>query len=134
MARYFDPQERSDELLLHSTVRSHDEIEPVSLAVEREVLRYYMERDPDTETLEVKLKDWDSDPANVEPQLAQALKETIAYVVSWRLQHYDEIQNVKSESLGEYSVEYAGESNPYWPEGWDERLGLWDEREVAWYV
>lgn len=145
---YFDPAILSDVNLLHSSVREHSELSNVAAQVEYDVIDHYTEEyprlkntsyksttyDPDAPIRTVvKLHGYDKDPEKAESNLKEALRRTIATVISATLKQYDNERNLQSERLGNRSYSYAGKipTKDDWPNGWDRRLSKFDNRDVV---
>jgi hypothetical protein len=110
---YFDPAKREDLHLLHASVREHDELETVAAAAERDVL--------------AKAGFDDEQVGNV----AEALRLTIADVVSHRLRYYNTDDTVTSVKRGERSKQRAvSDLDTGWPDGWAWRLRKIDDTTV----
>jgi len=144
MAYYFDLSDAADLLLLHSSVRDHDELARVSLEVETDVINQFRERNTRGAdfyqyygsslaapfvTSDSKYVIWldgykeDADDAAVDTRLKDALRRTIADVVSHRLRYYDEEQGISSFTQGRVSIAYTGGTrNNRWPAAWSSRL------------
>ena len=102
---YFDPTASADLKLLHASVRQHDELETVAKQAESDVVR--KSRYGADETGEVR----------------EALRETIADVVSHRLRYYNEDDTLSMESRGSRTKSRAGGAlDKRWPDGWAWRL------------
>lgn len=149
MADFFDTSAQADLDLLHSDIRDHSELDNVVNQVEWEILNSaFMQRegqnrgtwqdffeyengnDPNNE-LKVRLVGYDSDtPADSESDLKEALKRTIARVVSWVLRDYSNAQGVTQISQGQRSISYAGSVPSWqdWPDDWDRLLHNYDAR------
>ena len=149
MADFFDVNDSNDTDLLHESIRTHDELSTVVDKVEWEILNeaflqreggtrgvvqdffeYEDGNDPNNE-LKVRLVGYDQDtPTNSDADLQEALRRTIARVVSWVLRNYDNGQGVRSISQGQRSIEYAGSVPDWqeWPDGWDRILHNYDAR------
>lgn len=141
---YFDHTDSNDTALLHSDVRTHSELENVSEQVEWEVIDHYREEwpeldqgdyttyDPDVAIqTTVKLHGYADDPDNASANLKQALRRTIADVVSNVLRQYDNERGIQSHQLGNRSETYAGEipTKDDWPDNWNHRLARYDNRD-----
>lgn len=143
---FFDPSNPSDLSLLHSSVRDHDELYDVADKVEYEVLDRYRQRDMErvstyeaffeyefgrdpNDEIKVRLVGYDAEtPADSEAGLKEALRRTIAEVVSWVLRNYDTQSDVSSIQQGQRSITYSGNA-PTWesfPDGWDRYLKNYD--------
>lgn len=141
---YFDATNTEDLKLLHSGVRDHDELENIAEQVEYDVIDHYREEypeylhseyssyDPDVEIqTAVKLHGYAENPDNAAANLKEALRRTIARIVSDCLRQYDNERNLQSEKLGNRSYTYAGKipTKDDWPDAWDSRLAKFDNRE-----
>lgn len=146
MSVFFNPS--TDQALLHSSVRNSDELSTIVDQVEWEILNAYSQRDMEaigtyeaffeyefgrdpTDEIKVRLFGYNADdPANSEAGLKEALKRTIALVVSKLLRNYDNQDNVQSIQQGKRSVTYAGMVPTYtsFPTGWDRFLKNYDAR------
>ena len=143
---FFDPTKPEDISLLHSSVRDHEELFDVSDRVEYEVLERYKQRDMErvstyeaffeyefgrdpSQEIKVRLVGYDAEtPADSEEGLKEALRRTIAEVVSWVLRNYDTQSDVSSIRQGSRSITYSGNA-PTWesfPRGWDRLLKNYD--------
>lgn len=143
---FFDPSNPSDLSLLHSSVRDHDELYDVADKVEYEVLDRYRQRDMErvstyeaffeyefgrdpNDEIKVRLVGYDAEtPEDSEAGLKEALRRTIAEVVSWVLRNYDTQSDVSSIQQGQRSITYSGNA-PTWesfPDGWDRYLKNYD--------
>ena len=157
---YFNPNQPPDRSLLHSSVRDHGELSHVAKQAERDVIARFTERlGPTTLTsaqvepyryttgdqrFRVNLAGYHADPAEADGYdadrgqwtgLAAALRLAIARVTSHRLRHYDQDEDVVSESRGERRVEYReGKVDPLWPNGWRSSLDLYSIEEVAFHI
>lgn len=153
MADFFDHSSADDKKLLHSSVRSHSELENIVDQVEKQIITYFKER-PSVETrittgkenlaktpnaIEVQLIGYDEDdPPGSDADLKEALKNAIGFVVTAVLRDYDKQQGgVESIQQGNRSITYAKASDwRTWPDGWKTRSGLhlFDDREGVWVV
>lgn len=146
---FFDPSSQDDLQLLHEDIRQHSELVNVVSQVEWEIINsaftqregqnrgvwqdffeYENGNNPNNELL-VRLVGYDQDtPSNSEADLKEALRRTIARVVSWVLRDYSNPQNVSSISQGQRSVDYAGRVPDWqdWPDDWDRLLHNYDAR------
>jgi uncharacterized protein (DUF2267 family) len=149
MADFFDTSSQDDLDLLHESIRNHDELDQIVDDVEWEIINVaFMQReggtrgvvqdffeyedgnDPNNE-LKVRLVGYDSDtPTDSEDDLKEALRRTIARVVSWVLRDYKNPQGVRSIQQGQRSVTYAGSVPSWteWPDDWDRMLHNYDAR------
>lgn len=105
---YFDPE--NDSQYLHASVRGHEELEAVAEMAEQDVLAKSGYELGET------------------GGVAQALRRTIADVVSHRLRYYDTDATLSLESRGSRSQARAkGSLDPMWPKRWRWRLRSYDE-------
>lgn len=145
---YFDPSNAADKNLLHADVRDHAELANVAGQIEHEVIEHYREEyprfpqtgyrsstfDPDGPLVtRVFLHGYDEDPAEAEANFKEALRRTIAELVSFALRVYDNEIGIQSKRRGGRSESYAGRipTKDEWPGGWDHRLILYDNTEVV---
>lgn len=132
---YFDPSNGADRALLHEDVRSHSALYDVAGQAENEVIRVYTDYDSDGEVDEVRLAGYDSDPALAGSALKDAIRRTIAEVVSWRLLHYDDDERAQSVSQGRRSVTYKdGGPSRFWPKDWSRRLAGFDTTGPLYHI
>jgi hypothetical protein len=141
MADFFQlPQ---DEVLLHESIRDHDELQNIVDKVEKEIIHFYKQRpsrftpvrsgrenlDKTPNQIEVRLYDWKG--TDSPEDLKADLKETIADVASFVMRNYDNAQSVSQIQQGQRSITYA-RANDWrsWPDGWNYRLKNWDNREA----
>lgn len=142
MATYFDLAAAADVLLLHESVRDHNELARIASAVETDVINHYRERNErglDRYTYYgsptvapfvtsdgkyiVWLDGYKEDADEADTRLKDALRRTIADVVSHRLRYYDEERGVQSWTQGRVSVTFSGGGrDTEWPKGWSRRL------------
>lgn len=149
MADFFNTSNAEDLNLLHSTIRDHDEIEKVVDKVEWEVINHYKQRPQNrgrirsgkenlgtVNTIEVMLIDFNEEtPTDSPAGLKDALRRTIADVVSWILRNYSNDQAVKSKRQGQRSVTFHGVPDArQWPSGWSYRLKNYDDREAVYAI
>lgn len=149
MSDFFDPTKDADTDLLHSDVRDHTELSKVVDKVEWELINAFSQRDmqglstvqaffhyesgvdPNDE-IKVRLTGYDEDtPADSEDGLKEALRRTIAEIVSWVLRNYDYPQGgVQSKTQGKRSISYVRSIPDWrqWPGGWDRHLKNYDAR------
>lgn len=154
MATFFDTSAQADLNLLHSSIRSHSELDNVVDLVEWKLLDHYKQRkglgvannadffryesgaDPDNE-IQVRLVGYDQDtPSNSKADLQEQLKYTIAKAVSWVLRNYDVTQGATSIQQGKRSVDY-GVSVPDWnqmPSGIQGLLKNFDARVASYGI
>jgi hypothetical protein len=148
MANFFNSASQSDKDLLHKSVRDHDELELLVDKVEHEIIDAFKQRDMQSlstyeaffeyefgrdpsKDIKVRLSGYDEDdPASSDSGLKEALRRTIADVVSWALRNYDNSHNVRSIQQGQRSVTYATVIPSWrdWPSGWDNMLHNYDAR------
>ncbi len=153
MADFFDTSEQADLNLLHSSIRTHDELDNVIDQIEWEIIEFYSQRnglgvanyedffryengaDPDNE-IKVRLVGYDqTTPTDSTADLKTALKRTIADVASYVLRNYSVTQDVTSITQGKRSVTYAGTlSWRDFPNGWRRRLKNFDARYSAYGI
>lgn len=142
MATYFDPSSSSDIFLIHSSVRAHSELVQMAAQVEEEIINHYRERNRDgyaeypyygssTGTAFITtdgkyviwLDGYKEDASLADARLKDALRRTIADVISHRLKHYDDEPGIKSWTQGRRSVTYSGSGiDGQWPKAWNKRL------------
>lgn len=149
MATFFDVNSESDLNLLHSSVRELVELANVVDSVEWELIDSYTQRDmqgiatyenffkyesgvaPGSE-LKVRLAGYNqATPADSDAGLKEALRRTIADIVSMILRNYNNEIGVSSQSQGNRSISYAnGASISWrtWPTGWNRRLNNYDAK------
>lgn len=151
MATYFDYSDSDDTALLHSYVRTHTELEQVANEVEYEIIEMYTFPTPTQPYIEnfgdtyfsdekpyyhttsdhiVWLNGYrpDADDTLTNPLLKEAMRRTIAKVVSHRLLHYDYWARIKREKRGRREVEYETQNDKMWPDAWDALLVAFDLR------
>lgn len=148
MATFFDASNPSDLDLLHSSIRSDDELQNVVNSVEWEVLNAFSQRDLEkigtyeaffeyengrdpNDEIKVRLVGYDkTTPADSDAGLKEALKRTIAEIVTWVIRNYNSTDGVKSITQGKRSITYIGDSPDFnsFPMGWDRRLKNYDAR------
>lgn len=152
MPDFFDISSQADLNLLHSDVRTHNELLNVVEKVEWEIIDYYKQRegvlgvtnysdffeyeagnDPDNE-IKVRLVGYDqTTPADSRADLKAQLKRVIARGTSWVLRNYSVTQGVQSIRQGQRSVTY-GIDVPTWdqfPSGIRGMLKNFDARTGA---
>lgn len=153
-ATFFDTNAQNDLDLLHSSVRSHNELDNVVEQVEWKILDHYKQRkglgvannadffryesgsDPDNE-IKVRLVGYDQDtPADSEDDLKEQLRRAIGKAASWVLRNYDNPQGAQSITQGKRSVSY-GVTVPDWeqfPSGITGLLKNFDARISAYGI
>lgn len=142
MASYFDISSAADLFLIHSSVRDHCELSQMAASVEDEIISQYRERNvggyteypyyssqtgtPYTTTdgkYIIWLDGYKVDADEADTRLKDAMRRTIADVISHRLKHYDDEPGIKSWTQGRRSVVYAGDGiDAHWPKSWNKRL------------
>lgn len=155
MAIFFDANNPDDVALLHPSVRDNVELINQVDRVEAQVLEYYKQRDqqglatyqdfflyefgrqPGSEIL-VRLTGYNqTDPADSEAGLKEALRRTIAGIVSMTLRNLDGAEGIASQSQGNRSITYAsGQALTWrdWPDGWDMWLNNYDAKIQAYGI
>jgi hypothetical protein len=114
----------NDLSLLHSSVRDNDELQAAIDRAEFDTFEKY------TEDGDVKLDGYNDDPAQADERLLQAVKYTIADIVSFRLRSYDDDTDVTEERLGRWSAKYAGSRGwEAFPSNWNTLLHKFDTRQ-----
>jgi hypothetical protein len=131
---WFDKQ--NDAHLLHPSVREDDELDNAIDKAEYDIFNHFT----DTKG-EITLRGYDDDPAKADVSLRDAVKRTIANMVSFRLRVYDNQEGVTAIQQGVRSVSWSqprmGGSAPGWgsyPEHWDKYLVPFDDSEVLYHV
>jgi len=148
MSDFFDTSAQADLDLLHSSVRNNAELDNVVDKVEWQIIDYFSQRegtyrttysdfyqyedgnDPLNEIL-VRLVGYDQDtPTNSLADLQEALRRTIAEVVSYVLRKYDRQSGVSSVQQGKRSISYmqAATDPNSWPDSWKSRLKNFDAK------
>ena len=147
MSTFFDVTDANDLNLLHADVRGEDELSNVVDKVEWEILdafsqrdkqglttvqaffEYEKGRDPNDEIL-VRLAGYDQTaPADSDAGLKEALRRTIADIVSTLMRGYSNEPGIQSVRQGQRSVTYGMVPTwDKWPSGWDRRLKNYDAR------
>jgi len=144
MADFFDTSAQSDLDLLHSSIRNHSELDNVVDRVEHNVIDHYKQRKQVYHTvtgkenlygtsreIEVMLLGYDEQtPVDSDADLKEALKYTIADIVSYVLRTYDRQSGVESIQQGKRSITYrrAASDSRSWQDGWSLPLRNFDER------
>jgi len=142
-----------DKTLLHASVRDNSELQNVATQVEADILQHYRDRlryyNKDGVPIwfwnfgfpelrlptDIKLRGYAPDPANAEPGLKNALKKTIADVISHCLRYYDNDEGVTYERRGYRQTRYKKiPTKNDWPKNWDWRLAIYDSREKVYAV
>ena len=152
---FFDPNNPQDVRLLHASVRGHEEMKTVSYQIEWEVIDFYTQRENlryrygnrrpvtgvenlrDRQEIRVMLIDYDqNEPEKSPDELKEALRRTIADIVSWVLRNYDNTQDAQSIRQGDRSISFAT-TIPNWrnfPNGWNRRMKNWDFRVAGYSI
>ena len=149
MAIYFDSDEAVDKALLHSSVRTHSDLDRIINEVEDDIIEVFRvegtSRAPTSsdgnqgvyQVLEngvyhttflwgykpvlVDAAGYDATRANW-TGFAKVMRQAIADVVSHRVRHYDADDGVTAESHGRESWDYQKGRNLRWPAQWDRLL------------
>lgn len=126
MADYFSIPDDSD--LLHPSVRNDDNLQNVVNKVEYDILSEYRNANG-----KVELQGFDPDPSQTSPQLAKALKHTIAEVVSHRLRVDDIQPGLTGLSRGDRSWSWGDpeKMNRKWPDDWNSLLVTFEMESQA---
>ena len=146
MATYFDPTNAEDKKLLPESMRSSTELANLHAVAERDVIRHFTRRRSSSsigfptlaETvnqdlgLAVFLLGYkaDSTDADVDADLKQALKETIADVIAWRFKRINKDGAIASETvIGKaLGVKWRPSSSSSFPPNFAWRLSNFDLR------
>lgn len=138
MADYFNPNDSDDTDLLHPDVQGHSDLSRMAGIVEHEVIEQYAVYTTGGDLDEVLLLGYetDADDPDTGAKLKEALRRTIAEVISYRLRHQDKDPEVASYDQGGRGTEYRnnGSKEYRWPPNWDRRLVPFDERAPAYHV
>jgi len=150
MATFFDPSKVDDLDLLHSSVRDDSELTNVVNKVEYEMIDYFRQRPniplyfrsgfenlSSKNRIKVRLIGYsEDDPAQSNDDLKEALRRSIAYVVSYILRNYDNLVGAQSIKQGQRSVSYHGAIPDVdkWPDGWKRYLRNFDDREAHYSI
>ena len=147
-AIFFDTDSADDIALLHTSANKKKDLDEVVDNVEYEILDFYKQRPSipfqtgreslyTTNEISVRLIGFDNTtPADSEQDLKDALKKTIAEIVSWVLRNYETEQSVKSMRQGNRAITFGGLS-PSWqdfPSGWQRWLKNFDDREALYSI
>ena len=140
----------ADNNLLHASVRTNAELENIVNKVEWEIIDAFSQRydrlsirerysdffefeagsNPNQE-IKVRLAGYnESDPEASDAGLLEALKRTVADVVSDVLMDYNNERGVQSQRQGNRSISYSGSVPTWrdWKSGWDLKLDNYDVR------
>lgn len=147
MATFFNATSTSDLSLIVRTVRAHQDLAIVATQVESDVIEQYTLRQNPSDDyttqfytgrgfakgngMYVHLLGFDPDASLVtDTDLVQALKWTIADVVSWRLIQYNENPMLLGEGAPRGTSKSFNENafDKFPPKDWDYRLRRWDLR------
>lgn len=151
MATYFDSA--ADKNLLPPEQRGYADLANLAAEVEKDCIEQYTVRadsgwytapslvgqggEPvgaSTLQLYVMLKGYkvDSAHADVDADLKDALKRTVADVITWRIERRLRGQALSGTSVQGVSRAYIEAASGLWPRGWDRRLRRFDLRTPAW--
>ena len=150
MAFFFDINEPADLNLLHSSIRTDDELSNTVEKVEWEMIDFFTQR-PDLpiyfrsglenlsslNRIRVRLIGYnEDDPENSKPELKEAFRRAIAYVVSDVIRNYNNVVNATSIRQGQRSVTYNGKVPDVkdWPSGWKRFFKNYDDREAVYSI
>ena len=150
MSTFFDPSKQEDLDLLHSSVRNDDELTNVVNKVEYEMIDHFRQR-PDIPVyfrsgfenlssknrIKVRLIGYsEDDPTQSNADLKEALRRSIAHVVSYILRNYDNLVGAQAIRQGQRSVTYKGviPDVDKWPDGWKSYLRNFDDREAHYSI
>lgn len=150
MSTFFDPSKKEDLDLLHSSVRDDDELTNVVNKVEYEMIDHFRQR-PDIPVyfrsgfenlssqnrIKVRLIGYsEDDPSQSNADLKEALRRSIAHVVSYILRNYDNLVGAQAIRQGQRSVTYKGviPDVDKWPDGWKSYLRNFDDREAHYSI
>ena len=150
MSTFFDPSKKEDLDLLHSSVRDDDELTNVVNKVEYEMIDHFRQR-PDIPVyfrsgfenlssknrIKVRLIGYsEDDPSQSNTDLKEALRRSIAHVVSYILRNYDNLVGAQAIRQGQRSVTYKGviPDVDKWPDGWKSYLRNFDDREAHYSI
>jgi hypothetical protein len=152
VATYFDSTQATDKNLLPPEFRSAADLANVAADVEKDVIGHYTEHGRDTLfrasrdfsqpgeqvnenlSLWVRLRGYKADAAHadVDPDLRDALKRTIADVITWRLRQHNADPLMASESSDQRSKTWRDSAVYTFPRSWDRRLRNFDLTEPVW--
>ena len=133
MATFFDTELTADVNLIHTRVRTDENLDTIVDTVERDVLLRFTIR-TGVNTYRVELEGYDdTTPANSNAYLIEALRRTIGKVASHRLLHYDDDDSHMSESMADYSYSRGGNKlDPDWPDSWESELSQFYAETERW--
>lgn len=153
MSSYFDSTDEADLAYLPERFRDTEELATIATQAEADCIRAYLFSPPgslytaregwvsdavlfDSDlNLYVWLRGYQIDAADPDTNVnfKQALKETIADVVTWRLRTWHRDPTIASESVERgKSKTFRPEAREPFPMHWDYRLQIYDTREVTW--
>jgi hypothetical protein len=153
VASFFDATNTAHTALIVRSVRTHTDLATEAAKAERDVIMFYTLRQAPNEMwntyfytgrgfpkgngVYVCLEGFDSDADDVtDTELKDALRDTIADVLSWRLSRYGESPLLSSVSTAKGSSkvfhEYANGDFP--PRDWNWRLSRWDLRPPTYTI
>jgi hypothetical protein len=146
VSRYFDPDQPDDlRLVMPRELRESVDVADIALSVEKEVIEQFQQRIT-THEWNVRL-DPVGYPANLERRifvmlegyhpdadqaygpLRDALKRTIADVVSWRIQMHRRDRAMIVETQGDRNRSYRRDAGELFPSQWEWRLRIFDLRQ-----
>jgi hypothetical protein len=149
MATFFNTESAQDINLLHRDVRGSSELDNMADRVEYEVIQFYKQRDmqgiatyqdffryeagasPLT-GIKVRLVGYnEADPEQSTAELKEALRRTIADILSYQLRNYETSDGIASQSQGNRSITFASGRAITWrdfPHGWNLHLRNYDAR------
>lgn len=154
MATYFDATAPADKALLPPEQQSYTDLAALAVDVEQDVINEYtarahywfytarlmasLEGTPEPVntalSLYVYLRGYKVNSADVavDVDLKNALKRTIAEMISWRISRRIRGETLASQSVQGVSRAYLAATAALWPKGWDRRLRHFDLREPCW--
>ena len=155
MATYFDSTAQADKNLLPPEFRAATDLANVAADAEKDVIEQYAARShyswytarvnvneggaPELVNtnlgIYVFLRGYKADAAHVDvdPDLKDALKRTVADVITWRLRQHNADPLVASQSSVDGKSTTWRDSAVYlFPRGFDRRLRRFDLRELCW--
>lgn len=149
-ATFFDTSDITDLNLLHSSIRSDEELDNVVEKVEYEILDFYSQRPSiplslrtgrenlySTNEISVRLIGYDNDtPADSRADVKEGIKRAIAEVTSWVLRNYTTSQGASQITQGKRSITFMGAAPDWrqWPDGWNKSLRNFDDREAVYAI
>lgn len=151
MTAYFVPA--SDKTLLPPEQQNYSDLAALATDVEADVIQQFTVRVTDTWYtipslvaaggvqvgaaafgLYVMLLGYTVDAATADADLKDALKRTVADVVSWRIERRMRGQALASSGVQGVSRAYIEASAGLWPRGWDRRLRRFNLRVPVWGI